>query len=378
MKKIYLSVLIIFLAVADSNAFQAANPGYVIAEEGSKLMGSIDTKGLKSSGTIIFSMGDGNQTIYGASDIGGFSIDGVNEVLSENISYYVNNEEKKEGIFFTKKLIEGSVKLHEVFGASFDYALTKDEESNGLQRIKNPSNFGPTYFDNYKGTFYLAFIDCEEGIRTDRIEFKLSEFITAVEEYNLCINPEYEVNNIGKEKDSHNELEFSLGTSNSKITAIYDGVNDYEYNESSESHLKLLYKSNFPHKNVFFGIGLVRKKYEFTEKTRSRSSNNISFSEIQIPVLFEYRTYTNVVSFSAYSGLNYHTNIRGLDTKKYASITVGLNLGVSTSEKFEVGISLDTIKRLNYSDLKSENNIDFNFDQDFFFGLFFRYKNLEY
>ncbi len=326
-----ISILVFLLAIPSFiYAFQV-NEDYIILKDGTKEYGSINVSQLESVGLISFSGEDGERLLFGASDISEFSVNGKELIRSLEIKYAVTNSRDSISYFFAKRIFEGPIHLEQVYAAPFEYAITKDESTNALQRIQN-ENLN-RYFDRYKGVFYLAFRDCFENLNPDNIKFNESGFRTALKQYRACKDPEYtyqrEVSNwsvfVGLGRNSA-ELSF-IATNRSRFFEEKFFTN---YKKSSELNFYVGIERMIYKEIIYSSFSIGYQKYSFIHSNRENQRNvgNLNYSELIFGLSLDFRYPNKYLIPTLGGGLQYHNVGNGTE----GAITGELNTTATFSQ----------------------------------------------
>ncbi len=375
MRKFHQILMLICTLNLSAYAYQSDTKGFIVLKDGIRETGMVDISNLEDDGIITFKREANRSETYGASDISEFSVNGKELIRSLEIKYAVTNSRDSVVSFFAKRVFEGPIHLEKVYAAPFEYAITKDESTNALQRIQNENRNVIRYFDQYKGVFYLAFRDCEKDIETDLIKFNESAFKEALREYRACVDDDFKFD----AKKGNVGLIFGLGINsiNLDIEAGSRFFENSDFISNYKTSRKLNYSIGVDHRiyRNYIYVSLISsyQRYDFVHDDRENQRNvgAFTYSEVSLSGSIDFRyplkyvtpgiglgyQVTNLISFGGIitgevqtgtSEFSYRTIRLKEDDSVYQTYGVPftfLSITKNTTSQIEYGLKLRTVFR---------------------------------
>lgn len=407
-KTISFIVLICSVIVTDSLAQNSFNPGEIISLEGELITGEIDISKLEN-GLILFRTEGGNFQELKADDVKKVAVFGGIQLVSLIIKYGVTNSEIDSRYFFTEPVYGEVVQLEKVYGASFDYALTKFEESKALQIFKIQVGSRQQTFESYKGVFYEMFRGCLYDVETEKIRFNRTNFVRAIKNYEKCNDSDYH-----EAKRRVWEFEIEYGTNQvdfdlevKHVVSSFPDVFVSNYKTSKENFYSFYGKRFIYEKMVLIGTGVSLREYIFQHSNREnqRDVDNFSHKEVIVPFFLEGRVKVKKLSASMILGMNFHNvsfkdadqikrgdQVRELNNESGTAYT-GFNLyqpneytedyftplarvtfSVEMAQRFDLGISYSIDARNKEVYTANYARADEKFSKEILMSVFFRFR----
>ena len=336
----------------------------IVRKDGTELNSSLDIKLYEEKNLVRVKESSGTFYTLNPDEIEKISfINKQRELRPGWVEYQDRNSELKKEWHFLDLLVDGDVSLYRSYSEKFEFVLGYDGTFKALQEY---------YVDqflnkDYQGVFYLAFKKCEKNLDIYGISFSEKSFRSAVNKYNSCVSPDYEIQRKEVVLTEESEIEFQIGNSKADLNIL---ENDKRYERSSERYFQLTFKRSFNNRRFYFASGFSRYRYVWKEIYSNRIEG---FTEVRIPVNIEARTDVDILDLRAHTGFNITGMFTNIDTNGYVSYNLGGSASLNLFDELNFGIIFNGVLR--HRALKNrENNSDYEVQNEFTFGLLIRTK----